>query len=264
MAFGRIRIRGLMTWIAVTAVVLFAVLRLDISSLPEGTIWGGFKPHWGPAVGNKVDYLLATYLAHWVIPAITVVVVWPHRRRELIWLGIGAIMLSVTSWVVLRRIVWPPIVSPYGVMHWPSFHLNYLHRSIASRSFQPPYPVSPFTYELFYQQKGDFLCLLALLVVLTIELIRPLPLRLLAVTALFVNLYKFCEWGLLMCFGRYWGPGDSDGFTPSSAIPAWVPEAFATPKATLFELVQGLLMIALILYLVAILLKRDVATRRTA
>jgi hypothetical protein len=251
MAFMRIRISSLMTWIAVTALVCFAMLRLDISTIPEQTIWGGLEPQWWP--GTQYHYIFNTYLAHWVIPLITVAVAWPHRRARVTRLGIGAVTLSLASWVVLRRVVYPFVFGPFGIMYWPHFHLNYLKESIASRSFRPTYPVSPFTYDVFYHQKADLVCLLALLTVLMIRLTRPLPLRWIAGVTLVVNIYKFVEWGSLLWCGRYWGPGDAPRTGHSNATRFWVFKPLAIPRATWFEVAEGPLMIAVICYLVAIL-----------
>ena len=229
MALMRIRLRGMMTLIAVTALVLFAMLRLDISTIPEQTIWGGLELPWAP--GPHFHYIFNTYLAHWVIPSLTVAVAWPQRRATVTRLGIGAVALSLASWVVLRRVVYPYVFGPGGAMYWPHFHLNYLKESIASRSFRPTYPVSPFTYDVFYNQKADIVCLLALLTVLMIRLMRPLPLRWIASVALVVNIYKFVEWGSLLWYGRHWGPGDAPSTGHSNATRFWIPEFHATPRA---------------------------------
>ena len=77
----KLTIRSLMIGIAVMAVAVFAVLRLDIPSLPEQTIWGGTKPSRGPA-GIWHDPISYTYLAHCVIPFITIAVVWPRRKTS--------------------------------------------------------------------------------------------------------------------------------------------------------------------------------------
>ena len=119
-------------------------------------------------------------------------------------------------------------------------------------AFRPPYPVSPFRYELFYYQKADLLCLLALLSILVIRLIRPLPLRMLVLIALLVNLYKLCEWGSLIWHGRYWGSGaPQQRALERHAI--LDPGRLGLSRASWFELAEGPLMIAVVAYLLVVL-----------
>ena len=252
MHLPKLTIRASMIGTAVMAVAVFGVLRLDIPALPKQTVWGGIRDPgpWRPSM----EQLCNTYLIHWVIPLITIAVVWPRRTTSVSWLGIAAIVLTLASWVVLRRLVWPPVMGPSGAMYWPHFHVNYLKESLAMRAFRPPYPVSPFRFEVFYVQKADLLCLLALLIILVIRLIRPLPLRVLVLIALLINLYKLCEWGSLMWHGRYWGSGVPSSNGHSSATQLWVPDGWVVPRASPFELAEGPQMIVVVGYLLFYLL----------
>jgi hypothetical protein len=244
-------IQGLMIAVSVAALTLFAVLRLDIPSLPHQSIWRGIDPSEN-LPGVQLSYLIFSYLAHWVVPLITVAVVWTCKKDRITWIGIGAISLTVASWIVLRRLVFPPIAGPGGFAMWPMSHLEYLKRAIAARTMFPGWPPLPFTFEVIYAQKADLLCLLALLIVLVLKLHRRLPLSSIAVVALVVNAYKSYEWCLLMWYGRQFG-NDYLYASDSPESRVWVSDGHYLPRASWLEVAEGPLMIAVICYLIGAL-----------
>ncbi len=258
MHLPRVSIRGLMIWVAVAALVAFAVLRCDLSVLPEHIIWLGDDIADGQVglVGTSEHWIVRPYLAHWIIPAVTIAVAWPKRNKCVTWLAFGAVVLILASWVVLRRPIMPPVMWPGGQEMWPHYSLFYVRRRLAGESdwHRPRWPFA-FDFISYQYQKADLLCLIALAFLLVVTFIRRrlLPLGLLAAAALVLNLCKFVDWVSMMSIARHWGAGESPWQGHSDAVLRWVRKGASIPRASWLELAEGPLMIAVICYLLVIL-----------
>jgi hypothetical protein len=258
MRLPRMSIRGLMFWVAGVALLLFAGLRCDLSALPEHIIWLGDDNADDQVglVGLCLHWIVRPYLAHWIIPAVTIAVAWPKRNKCVTCLAFGAVVLILASWVVLRRPIYPLVVGPGGLEMWPHYFLSYVRKRLAGDSdwHHPHWPFA-FDFMSYQYQKADLLCLIALVFLLVVTLIRRrlLPLRLLAAAALVLNLCKFVDWVSMMSIGRHWGVGESPWQGHSDAVLRWVREGASIPRASWLELAEGPLMIAVICYLLVIL-----------
>ncbi len=255
MHLPRTSTRGLMIWVAGVALVLFAGLRCDLSALPEHIIWLG-DDYADGKMGNNPRWIVRPYLAHWIIPAVTIAVAWPRRNKCVTWLAFGAVVLILASWVVLRRPIYPVVVWPGGWEMWPRYSLLYVRQRLAGDSdwHRPHWPFA-FDFMRYQYQKADLLCLIALVFLLVVTFIRRrlLPLRLLAAAALVVNLCKFVDWVSMMSIARHWGVDESPWQRHSDAVLRWVREGASIPRASWLELAEGPLMIAVICYLLVIL-----------
>jgi hypothetical protein len=255
MRLPRFSVRGLMILVAGVALVLFAGLRCDLSALPEHIIWLGYDNADGQ-MGPCLHWIVRPYLARWIIPAVTIAIAWPKRNKCVTWLAFGAVVLVLASWVVLRRPIYPLAVWPGGLEMWPHYFLFYVRKRLAGDTdwYRSRWPFA-FDFIGYQYQKADLLCLIALVFLLVVTLIRHrlLPPRLLAAAALVVNLCKFVDWVSMMSIARNWGVGESPWQGHSDAVLRWVREGPSIPRASWLELAEGLLMIAVICYLLVIL-----------
>jgi len=232
--------RSLMVGVAVVGVLSFAAFRLDIPSLPLQTIWRGEETHlfhWGQR------FLLDPRLAFWIIPALSLALVWPSRNNRVTRFGLYVTCTIVISWGLLRR-PFPCFSGGACWAVWPDLHITYIKRSIASRTFELlPYPPPFFLLPLSGHQKADLTCIFLFMVMLCWSLVRSLPRRTVAFVALLANSYSFIEWVSLMCAERLWA---------FRTMPLPGHSAVSLQRASWAEVVQGLGIVFMIWYLFSI------------
>ena len=183
----KVQLWMLMIAIASLALLLVIIFRSDFPSLPVGRIWvGECAPYWW---GEK--HLPAPRLAAWVLPALTVAVIWPSRNTLVFGAGSAAAGIVLLSWIVLRR---PLPVLPGGLF-WPDYHLNYLGRLCSLRGVpSPSHLVWPRFMPASTLGWADLLSLLTVLAVVSVRFFVTIPPRLLAAVALAVNSHPCIEW----------------------------------------------------------------------
>jgi hypothetical protein len=161
MRLATIGIKGLMVGVAVVALSLFALSRLDFLALSMHVIWRGAEQFSNPLP----KWIYYPRLAFWVIPFLTIAMVWPSRRASITWLGLCSAGTIMISWLFLRR----PVQCMYGGVSfniWPDHPLDLLITRISSLSnplsghmcYPSVWPCTP-------AQWADVFCLLAFLII---------------------------------------------------------------------------------------------------
>jgi hypothetical protein len=244
MRLPRPRISVRLMMVIVAAVAVFLTVYPWVFSRLGRYIWWEGGPGWGIGYDSSRPIILQPRLGFVFIPGLSLVVAWPNPRRRVIWAAIGADLLALMSWALLRRIFG---MTPGSVLIWPddipkllpggSYSLYWRQTSIL---FHPPFWVSN------VGEIVDVLSLFGLLLILVSLLMQPVPLRLRALALFFVNAYQLGEWVALMARERYWGVGQP---------PLLSLRLGSVIRPTVSELMEGALLIALLTYLALILVR---------
>jgi hypothetical protein len=209
--------------------------------MPVQRIWVGEGPrYWMP-----IDYLLDPRLAAWVLPALTVCLVWHTRNSVVLWSGVGMASVALLSWIVLRR---PLLTFVPGGLYWPDFHVYYCERMLLLRS-GPPLPelTLPSFVPPSIRGCGDLFSLVIILIVLATRVLIVVPRRIIGVVALLVNVHPMVEWTLSMMTERSLGFGSTQARSGSTLG--------VMPRPSLSELFAGLLMSITICYSINVIMK---------
>lgn len=270
----RMSIRSSMLAVAAIAIVCSAATRFDIPSLAKYAFWREGYPsktaiHYqiSPSRTYSIDdfppdYAWRPKLAYWVIPVLTLLLVWPSEKKRVVWSGIGAFGAIALSWLLLKRFMLCIMVN----YTWPDYHFRYAYQCIVSWHAPPfLYGVSfktfewyilfpPYAYLTMYMsadQMANLSCLVVLLIAFVARVRYALPRRLVAIVSLPPNVYTLIEWTWQMTSARSWVfrntpfPGHSSEFMP---------------HASGMEIVGGLMLIAMLVYLILVLVGATVTT----
>jgi hypothetical protein len=235
--------RGLAAVVAMMAVCAFVCFRLDPPALPLGIIWNAIEARVGRSARA---YVVSAWLAYWIIPLLSILVVRSSTKSRSAWVGIGAIGACLVAWLVLRRVA-PGAIGYIAI--WPDDHWQSLRQSWFERRPLRDCPPLPFTCGTFYYQKADFLSLLAFAFLFLIKHYRVLPRRSLAIGALAVNVWKCVEWCCLVWNVHHSGTGDGPRVGHSECAFALVPEWDALPRMCCTELTEGAIISITVSYL---------------
>jgi hypothetical protein len=231
-----------MLWMVAVGILLrltnWAILSSEqaVWTEQEGRGWCGIGS------GPVPDFFETPVLAAWVIPALTVSVIWPNRTARLRWVGVFAVGSVLTSWLLLRR---PWIITPGAIRLWPDDCLWYIRERLTSSQTRTGV-IWDFFWPRTGRQVADLFALVAFLALVTASLARPVPRRSLAIVAIAANVYRFAVWSTLMWSDRYWGIGN-----PRSR-PGLL--GAMMPRVSVMEIVQGSVLVGLLIYLLAIVI----------
>ena len=237
----RLTVKHLMFGVA--ALGLLMSLSAWMTPIAEQVLWID-ESGWGGLSGPRIQHLLVSpILSPLVIPALSLVLIWPNRNRRCILAGITATLCVLISWIMLRRI-W--LITPGGVFLWPDNCLWYLHGRLPNGSKWGGRPTWDNFWPSSKRQIADLSTLVVYLALISVSLRRPLLPSKVAIVPLVANGYSFAGWLTLMWSDRYWGPGNP---------PLWAGHLGATvPRVSGMEIVQGLVLFSLIGYLLAIII----------
>lgn len=233
--------------IAVALLALGLALRASLHEVFEKKIWYGRNPLLGTSTPNiGVHFFVEPRLGFLFIPSLAVVVALNQPKRWLVWAAMAGALLAIGSWVFIRR---PVGVWPGGILYWP----DYIAPWLRGKPLPPASLIAPF-YRIFVPSMvGEVVDLASLFgcvsfLATLLWLRQPPSRRTRAVGALAVVAYPFGAWVSRMWSDRHIGFGKA----PFRAVGL---ANYYLPRPTTLELLRGIFLVSVLVYLVTILVR---------